>query len=158
MGYTTDFRGQFDLNKKLDDETHAFLVKFNQSRHVKRDIEGFGVEGEFFVDGEVDEWGVRQTSDATVVDYNRPPRTQPGLWCQWTPTDDRQGIEWDGNEKFYNYEEWINYLTDKILAPKGYVLNGEVEWVGEEVFDDRGVIRILNNNISISMLVHCMGA
>jgi|TARA_R110000824_G_C14809443_1_gene635415 hypothetical protein len=151
MGYTTEFRGQFDLNKKLDDETHAFLVKFNQSRHVKRDIEGFGIEGEFFVDGEVDEWGVggRQMSDATVVDYNRPPRTQPGLWCQWTPTDDRQGIEWDGNEKFYNYIEWIKYLTDKILEPKGYVLNGEVEWVGEEVFDDRGVIRIFDNYVRV---------
>ena len=29
--------------------------------------------------------------------------TYPGIWCQWVPTDDGKGIEWDGGEKFYNY-------------------------------------------------------
>ena len=33
MGYTTDFRGQFGLDKKLDEETYDFLVKFSETRH-----------------------------------------------------------------------------------------------------------------------------
>ena len=109
MGYTTDFRGQFGLNKKLDEETYDFLVKFSKTRHD---------------------------------DINTP-----NIWCNWRPTDDRKNIEWNGTEKFYNYIEWIEYLIAKVFAPKGYVLNGDVEWVGEDIFDDRGVIRIVDNYV-----------
>ncbi len=38
---------------------------------------------------------------------------------------------WNGAEKFYNYVEWLQYLIDKILAPRGYTLNGECQWFGE---------------------------
>ena len=34
MGYTTDFTGQFDLDKPLDDETYEFLCKFNSTRRM----------------------------------------------------------------------------------------------------------------------------
>ena len=32
---------------------------------------------------------------------------------------------------------------------KKHILNGKVEWVGEEVFDDRGVIRIFDNYVRV---------
>ena len=54
----------------------------------------FGVEGEFYTGGDENK-GVNQNQN----DHNTPPRTQPGLWCQWTPTADRLHIEWDGGEK-----------------------------------------------------------
>jgi hypothetical protein len=142
MGYTTDFSGSFKLNKKLDKETHEFLTKFSETRRMKRRLPAkYGVEGEFFVDG-TGMFG--QDRDDTIIDYNRPPATQPGLWCQWIPSEDGTAIEWNGGEKFYEYIPWIKYIIANFLAPKGYVLNGEVQWQGEDS-DDQGIIEIVNN-------------
>lgn len=146
MGYTTDFEGKFKLNKKLDDETQQFLVLFNESRHMKRKFPDnkYGVDGEFFVDG----LGfMGQDGDSSVVDHNRPPSTQPSLWCQWRPSDDGLHIEWDGGEKFYSYVEWLKYIVTNILKPKGYSLDGQVFWQGEDS-DDRGILVAVNNHIT----------
>lgn len=72
----------------------------------------------------------------------------PGFWCQWIPTNDAKGIEWDGNEKFYNYVEWLQVIIDKFLIPNGYVLNGEVQWEGEES-GDLGNIVVKDNIITV---------
>lgn len=53
MGYSTTFTGEFNLNKKLDKETHLFLTKLARTRRMKRNVgPEFGVEGEFYVEGE----------------------------------------------------------------------------------------------------------
>lgn len=146
MGYNTDFIGSFSLNKRLDDSVHKFLTKFAQTRRMKRKLDPhFGIDGEFFVDGK---GMMGQARDESVIDYNSPPRTQPGLWCQWVPSEDGTRIEWDGVEKFYNYIEWISYIIKNFLEPKGYVLNGTVEWHGED-YSDIGQIIIINNKVSI---------
>ena len=146
MGYTTDFEGRFKLNKKLDEDTHNYLCKFSETRRMKRKFPNneHGVDGEFFVDGGGD---FGQEHDASVVNYNQPPKTQPGLWCQWTPSDDGMFIEWNGGEKFYDYVEWLTYITKNFLEPKGYKLSGEVFWQGEDS-GDRGIIVVLNNQIT----------
>lgn len=131
MGYTTIFEGHFDLNKKLDAETHEFLNKLADTRRMKRNVDEsvYGVEGEFYVDGE----GFKgQEKEDNVIDNNEPPSTQPSLWLQWVPTDDGMAIKWDGGEKFYDSVEWIKYLIKSILAPKGYILNGIVNAEGED--------------------------
>lgn len=131
-----------------------------------------GKEGAYFVGGE-DYRG--QSRDDSVLDYNEPPGiasyesgggfsmssynayaqarrsaieagAQPGLWCQWVPTDDGHAIEWDQGEKFYEYIEWIKYLIHHFLKPWGYTLNGEVSWYGEER-EDTGLIRIVDNEV-----------
>lgn len=150
MGYTTDFSGAFQLNKPLTVKDFTFLQKLNETRRMARNVDEskYGVEGEFYVDG----GGVYgQAQEANIIDFNRPPRTQPGLWCQWTPNEDGTAIEWDGGEKFYNYVEWIKYLIEKILAPRGYVLNGEVNWYGEDSYDV-GVICIKDNVVTTKTL------
>ena len=91
-----------------------------------------GEEGGYFVDAE---GHAGQDRDASIIDYNRPPKGQPGLWCQWIPNDEGTVIEWDGGEKFYEYEQWLEYIIDNFLKPWGYVLNGEVTWEGEESGD-----------------------
>lgn len=145
MGYTTEFRGKFNLNKKLDEQTHKFLTKLASTRRMRRDLPAeYGAEGEFYVDG----GGFHgQDREENILDYNRPPYTQPSLWCQWTPTIDGMAIEWDGGEKFYEYVPWIRYIIEKVLAPRGYVLTGDVEWRGED-WDDMGVISISNNKVN----------
>jgi hypothetical protein len=121
-----------------------FLKKFNETRRMGRNVDAaFGIEGEFYVFGE---GSFGQGSEANIIDHNTQPCTQPGLWCQWTPSDDRMGIEWDCGEKFYNYTEWLVYLIHKVLAPNGYVLNGEVTWQGEET-GDVGEIIVENNRV-----------
>lgn len=146
MGYTTDFNGVFQLNKKLDDATHEFLKKFADTRRMKRDLgPEYGVEGEFYVDGG---GFAGQDREDNVINSNSPPSTQPGLWCQWVPTEDGMGIEWDGGEKFYHYVDWIKYIISNFLQPKGYELNGEVYFQGEDSADF-GIIRIENNVVKM---------
>jgi hypothetical protein len=55
-------------------------------------------------------------------------------YCQWVLTKDRKAIQWDGNEKFYDYEEWLIAVSN-MLHKKGYELSGEVEYQGEETGD-----------------------
>ena len=146
MGYTTDFSGRFELNKELSPKMAQYLTLFNETRRMKRNTdEVFGVDGEFFVFGG-DSYG--QDQESNIVDFNNQPSTQPSLWCQWTPTSDRMGIEWDGGDKFYSYTEWLVYLIHKFLAPNGYVLNGVVEWSGEET-GDVGEIFVEDNKVFI---------
>ena len=52
MGYTTEFTNRFLLNKKLDDETYNYLVKFNETRRMARKLDPkYGIESEFYIDG-----------------------------------------------------------------------------------------------------------
>jgi hypothetical protein len=161
MGYTTDFDGAFELDKPLTPEHYDYLLAFGNIRHMGRDVTKLGnmpdpkriaaglplgEEGEFYVGSET--IGFKgQGKDATIIDYNDEPKTQPSLWCQWIPTEDGTGIEWDGGEKFYNYVEWLEYLINNFLKPWGYALNGTVRWRGES-FDDVGVIEVVNNEVS----------
>jgi len=143
MGYSTDFSGEFEItNGPLDTETLTLLKRLAETRRMKRKGLGpeFGVDGEFYCGA--GDYG--QDHEANIVDYNSPPSTQPGLWCQWEPDEAGTSISWNGAEKFYAYVEWIEYLIDKILAPAGYKLKGEVLWIGEDP-DDRGKIIIKNN-------------
>lgn len=68
-------------------------------------------------------------------------------YCQWVPTEDGTGLEWDKGEKFGSYVEWLEYLIQHFFEPWGIVLNGSVRWRGEE-FDDLGVIEVKDNQIS----------
>jgi hypothetical protein len=165
MGYTTDFDGEFELDKPLSEEHLNYLNAFAYIRHMRRDpsklinkedlireLVGLplGEEGEFYVGSSADAGGnfKGQHVDDSVIDNNYPPKTQPGLWCQWIPTEDGESIEWDGGEKFYYYVEWLRYIIEKFLKPWGYILNGTVRWRGEG-FDDIGVIRVENNQIQV---------
>jgi len=159
MGYTTDFSGEFKLNKKLSKKHKEYLAAFSETRRMKRNPSiaetlpdkkrlavklPIGIEAEYFVGGT----GMcGQDHDKSITDYNAEPSSQPGLWCQWVPDDEGTAIVWDGGEKFYCYVEWIEYIIKHFLEPWGYKLNGEVEWQGEES-DDRGLIVIKNNKVS----------
>ena len=159
MGYTTDFSGSFSLNTPLTDAHAAYLRTFAETRRMERKQTiastlpdpirkavglPIGKQGAYFVGGGGD---FGQGIDASVINSNDAPFGQPGLWCQWVPTQDNNGIEWDGGEKFYHYVEWLSYIIEHFLMPWGYVLNGEVEWFGED-HSDRGKIVVANNVVS----------
>jgi hypothetical protein len=112
---------------------------------MMRKMEGYGIQGEFYIDGG---GYAGQAIESNVLDHNKPPKTQPGLWNHWTPTDDLMGMEWNGSEKFYNYVEWLEYLITKVLAPRGYVLTGVVSYQGEDS-SDFGQIHCAKNIVEL---------
>lgn len=105
MGYTTEFKGQFTLNKQLND---------------------------FEIVDTLTEW----------ADGKGPCEA----YCQWELTKDRKAFKWDNNEKFYDYQNWLQHIIDDLLLPKGYSLSGEVEFQGEEI-GDHGWLYIEDNKV-----------
>ncbi|NET30958.1 MAG: hypothetical protein F6K19_03000 [Cyanothece sp. SIO1E1] len=157
MGYTTSFTGYFQLDQRLLDAQVLYLLDFARTRHCKRDVQilqdvsdpareavnlPLGEEGCYFANYRWD-W---KNEDCAVVDYNRPTVSQPSLWCQWIPTDDGGGIQWDQGEKFKQYLAWLQYLVRHFLEPWGYYLSGTVQWQGESA-GDRGQIVMENNQM-----------
>jgi hypothetical protein len=67
--------------------------------------------------------------------------------CQWIVSSDRLGIEWDQEEKFKSYIEWLELIIKYALDPFGYVLSGKLLCVGAEK-GDIGSISVQNNEVS----------
>ena len=160
MGYTTTFVGSFSLDKTLHPVHLAYLKRFSETRRVKRNADKasklpddvrisaelpIGPEGAYFV-GSENQFG--DDNDDSIVDHNSPPKEQPCLWCQWIPSEDGNSIVWNGGEKFYDYEDWIEYICSNFLQRWGYTLNGRVEWQGE-CEDDKGVLTIVDNVLTV---------
>lgn len=150
MGYTTYFEGAVTVTPPLNAEEIAFLTKFNQTRRMHCQ------QGPYFVD----RGGFMGQGSEGVIDYNLPPEGQPGLWCQWRPTEDGTAIEWDGGEKFYDSPEWMKYIIEHFLAPgalakselpflqANHVVNGTIEAQGEES-DDRWDLVVQDNRVFV---------
>jgi len=154
MGYNTQFEGEFTVTPALKDEHREYLERFADTCHVRRDEQRdgkiydparkaaglpFGPQGAYFV-------GRDRSHRLGIGIDERPPQGQPGYWCQWTPTEDGEGIAWNGGEKFHDYVEWINYLIEQFLKPWGYTLDGNVLWRGED-FHDEGLISVRANKV-----------
>lgn len=163
MGYTTTFKGAFQFNKPLDEDTRALLDGLRKTRRMKRnlkvlaDTEGlnimqagqrYGVDGEFYYDslhfsnsGQQDTLGVEDH-------YNTPPVIQPSLWLKWKiiTANGRDYLVWDGSEKFTEYVEWLEYILHRILDSRNNGLHGTVYYKGEDP-EDRGVLTIQANMV-----------
>lgn len=149
MGYTTEFYGSFKLDRPLDPKLKEYLIKFSESRRMKRKLPSkYGIDGEFYV-GHSDNFAGRLDKDPTVINHNAPPSTQPSLWCHWRPNEDGTCIEWDGGEKFYGYEDWLVYIIQNFISPYMYTLNGEVQFQGEDS-NDFGKIIVRDNIVYLS--------
>ena len=107
MGYTTTFESRIEIVPPLNAEEIIYLKKFNQTRRMAR------TRGPYFVGGT---GMMGQGNNLDLTDHNRPPEGQPGLWCQWRPTEDGSAIEWDGGEKFYDSPEWMKYLIQHFIG------------------------------------------
>jgi hypothetical protein len=142
MGYTSEFYGSVSVTPPLNAAERAYLHKFAETRRMDRE------RGPYFAD-DVGDFGQEGASD--IRDHNSPPEGQPGLWCQWIPTNDGSAIEWDGGEKFYESTKWMAYLIDHFLKPSAeaqkqignqfsdftfdHVCNGIIEVQGERSYD-----------------------
>jgi hypothetical protein len=151
MGYTTEFKGLgFWTDRPLSREHTLYINKFAETRHILFDMTrvrpgttrsnvdvpdtaAFVLEDDILANG-------------ASLNYNNPPPGVPGLWCQWTVDEDGH-INWDGNEKFYNFEEWLTWLIENLLKPWGYVLNGTLDYQGEDD-EDFGRLIVVDNKVT----------
>lgn len=163
MGYDTIFKGYFTFDTPLTPAQVAYIQKFEKTRRMKRcplTVESLndplreavglpiGNEGEYYVgidssDLFSDNW------DESITNHNCPPISQPGLWCNWTVSDDGSTLEWNEAEKFYNHLEWIHYFIDHFFNPWQKHMSGTIHWQGEEE-EDAGDIVINNNVITVN--------
>ena len=72
----------------------------------------------------------------------------PGYYCCWQIEHSGDFLEWDGGEKSYNWAEWLFVVIERFFRPKDIILNGTINWHGDEP-DDTGTIIVDNNEISL---------
>lgn len=157
--------------KRDVEKLHEFYKGEHGNPFAKTREEIYGNEGEYFV-GAGGSFG-QDNKCKSIIDFNEAPgaldrnlfrdfneyweksqqhkkdgKCQPGLWLQWVLNEDGTQLEWDGNEKFYSYVEWLKYLINHFFEPWGIKLNGEVEWQGEES-SDIGKIVVTDNKVQV---------
>lgn len=147
MGYSTEFMGHLVISPRLSPKEIDYLKRFSETRHCQRK------EGPYYVGPKLKKdksnWTESVGQDyqsPSMIDSNAAATGQPGLWCQWIPSDDGTKIMWDGGEKFYDAFEWMQYLVEHFFAnnPKArldlkflkpHKLNGEIVAQGDDPRD-----------------------
>ena len=75
-----------------------------------------------------------------------PEPDLPGYAGLLEVSEDRECIIPEQDESRHGFRLWLKLLIDHYLAPRGYVLNGEVTWEGEDR-DDSGTIFVKDNQV-----------
>jgi hypothetical protein len=147
-----EFLGHIIIDPPLNLEELDYFNKFSGTRRMDRKKGPYFVEGTNYADDNI--------HNADVFDYNKHPKSQPGLWCKWIPTHNGKCIKWNGYERFYNPEKWLEYLivhffgnepVAKLVHPEEFsflethILNGIIE-VKET--NKNWKIIVVNNNVS----------
>ena len=76
------------------------------------------------------------------------PEAHWGGGCDWEADEEGKTLSWNEAEKFYDYIPWIKCLAKNFFEPRGYKLNGDVRWSGEDM-TDIGVISIKDNVVTV---------
>lgn len=120
------FSGRFTLDKPLTLEHKEVLEDFWEEEHT-------------------DQNGQAVFPSAMGVD-GKPA----SVYCQWMPSEDGMGLEWDGVEKFRAYVEWLEYLVSHFIQPWGYRLNGSITWMSTIYEPARGTITVQDNRVTVT--------
>lgn len=162
MGYTTDFEGRIEIEPALNEIEITYLNRFSETRRMDRE------KGPYFVGGHG--YAGQGNGPDKIYNYNNPHPSQPGLWCQWVPTDDGTALVWNGHEKFYEAAEWMQYLMDHFVGYmptaitelreltdvgdflQGHVCNGTISAQGERP-SDTWLLEVKDNQVFVQDLV-----
>lgn len=117
MGFSTIYLCPFKFDKPLTPDHADILIEFSEIEHEDESGKPGG-------DGK-----------------------PPAHYCQWIPTEDLGGLEWDKVEKFYYGKEWLVYLIETFIKPWGYTLNGESPWYIDD-FQEAGILKVVNNVVA----------
>lgn len=95
----------------LNQAEYDYLHAFSRSRRSYRP------DGAYAVVPEDPHTG---SSEREVELYNKIADGQPGYWCHWVPCPHGCCLVWDGREKFYTGQTWLQYLIDHFLRHRSY--------------------------------------
>jgi len=121
VGYNTNWDGYFVIEPKLSQEHYDHIEKFCNTRH--EDKNGKMLYRNYGISTVHCDLQLHSISTATI-------------------------LRWNGSEKTYNLEKWVEYLIKNFFKPNGYKLNGEMTWQGEGP-DDRGKVVVKDNKLEI---------
>lgn len=122
MSLKERYYGKLTIDPPLRDDDKDYLIRFNKTRHCKRDVVGFGTDGEFWVEEKVADG--ETYCEPTITDVNTPPGDQPNLTCPWVPSKDGRELVLDNRTEHEDGFLWLSYLMKKILSVRGYSLSG----------------------------------
>jgi hypothetical protein len=75
---------------------------------------------------------------------------QPSTFCLWDYDPSDRSLVWQQDDEYDCYcVEWIQYIVNRILKPRGFALDGFLIWK-EEGIAGRGKIAISDNEITIN--------
>ena len=143
MGYTTIWHGKLAVKPPLPRAVTRYLTHFFERRHVLMSP-NHHEQGAF----EVDHLPPHEVSEEPldVVDWNRPPPSQPFMWCDWE-IDPLGGSLTVKRPRNYRSIEWLEYIIWKFISPYHCVVSGTMTWRGEEVGDE-GCLHVEGNTIT----------
>jgi hypothetical protein len=119
MGYSTEFEGEIRITPPLNATEVAYINALGNTRRMSRE------KGQYFVGGS---GSLGQGTDPDIIDYNRPDNMQPSLWCNWKASEDGTTLQWNGSEKSYEMEKWLDYLLHHIIKPNALAKNSEYDF------------------------------
>lgn len=86
-----------------------------------------------------------------ILDFSETrhdPTQMPGYNCDWEPTRDGYGIQWNGIEKFYDADAWMQVVLDRFITPLGIAANGVINAQGEDP-SDVWRLKVTDNKVTV---------
>ena len=130
MGVTTRYLGHVSIEPPLNQSEHDYLRLFSGSRRSFRKHGPY----EVFPTDPGEEVPTLH-GDRAAERYNRLAEGQPGYWCQWVPCPRGCCLGWNGHEKFYAGDAWLEYLIDHFLRPGALARTASSGWFSDFTFD-----------------------
>lgn len=78
-----------------------------------------------------------------IEDTEHPTRS----YLQWVPSETLDALVWDEGEKFYDYEQWLQWIL-RWLADRGVRASGQFDWRGEDG-SDIGRITVVDSAVTV---------
>lgn len=106
MTYSIRYEGQLSIECPLNRREIRALTAFFDTRRIQ-------TRG-----GPLDSRRL-SSADPDVIDYNRPPEGQPGLFCDLEVSEDGTVLRWGGDSSSGkpDLDKWIIYVIDHLLKP-----------------------------------------
>jgi hypothetical protein len=136
VGYDTSFHGCITIEPPLNAAEVAFLRDYAATRHCTHQPSQYATSRAAC-------HGSCGSSGVGVPEFS----------CNWEATEDGTAIEWNGEEEFYNADEWMEFIIKNFLAPgeftvedrlaepklaslqRNHTVNGTIDAEGEEAGD-----------------------
>lgn len=140
MGYTTTFDGVFHFNKVPTAELIDTINNFSRTRHNYEEFPSIWCQ-----------WVIgKQYSEAGEYGINCVLTPERSMKTSHECISGELVLGWNGFEKFYEADRWLEYIITVFLKPKGYSITGSAHYQGEKK-QDVGELTVVDNVITSHM-------